>query len=136
MKLLSVKLGVILVIGLIMFGCAGKRVEHWKLFSSTDLYEGFYYVSKSHFLYKGTVLVSVKLEYTKKGMAEEVKEFGKDYKNLSYSLQEWTIDCPGKKHHILSSSQYSVEGNIISTKLAKGRLSESVGKSLSEAICK
>jgi hypothetical protein len=136
MKSLSVKLGVVLIIGMVIIGCAGMREAHWKFLSSTDLYEAFYYVSKSHFLYKGTVLVSVKLEYTKKGIAEHVRAFGKDYENLNYSLQQWEIDCPAKTQRISSSSQYSAEGNIINTKPAKGRLSESLGKRLSEAICK
>jgi hypothetical protein len=136
MKSLPVKLGVVLVIGLAMFGCAGMRGARWKSFSSTDLYEGFYYVSQSHLLYKSNVQqVSVKLEYTKKGIAEYVKEFGKDYENLSYTLQVWEVDCPARKQRILSNRQYSVEGNVINTKPAKGRLSESLGKSLSEAVC-
>jgi hypothetical protein len=143
MKSFLVKLGVVLIIGIVTFGCAGMRRASWKSFSSTDLYEGFYYVTKSHLLYKGTVQVSVKLEYTKKGIAEHVKEFGKDYENLSYSLQSWEVDCRAKKERILSNNRYSVEGNLINTKLAKGRLSGSqgrlsgsLGKSLYEAVCK
>jgi hypothetical protein len=93
-------------------------------------------VSKSHLLYKGTVLVPVKLEYTEKGIAEHIKEFGKGYENLSYSLQSWEVDCRAKKERILSINQYSVEGNILNTKPAKSRLSESLGKSLSETVCK
>jgi len=135
MKSLLGKLGVILI-GFAIFGCAEMRGAHWKFFSSTDLYEGFYYVSKSHLLYKGTVLVSVKLEYTEKGIAEHIKEFGKDYENLSYSLQSWEVDCRGKTERILFNNRYSVEGNLINTKSAKGRLSETIGKSLSETVCK
>ena len=122
--------------GLAIFGCAEMQGGHWKFFSSTDLYEGFYYVSKSHLLYKGTVLVSVKLEYTEKGIAEHIKEFGKDYENLSYSLQSWEVDCRAKTERILFNNRYSVEGNLINTKSAKGRLSESISKSLSETVCK
>lgn len=135
-KSFLVKWGAVLIIGIVTFGCAGMRRESWKSFTSTDLYEGFYYVTKSHLLYKGTVQVAVRVEYTKKGIAEHIKEFGKDYKNLSYSLQEWEVDCPGKKERILSNNRYSVEGNLINAKFAKGRLSESFGKSLSEAVCK
>jgi hypothetical protein len=80
--------------------------------------------------------VSVKLEYTKKGIAEYVKEFGKDYENLSYSLQSWEVDCRARKERILSNNRYSVEGNLINTKSARGRLSQFLGKSLSEAVCK
>ncbi len=136
MKPLSAKLGVILIIGMAIFSCTGMRGGQWKFFRSTELYEGFYYVSRSHFLYKSAVQqVSVKLEYTKKGMAEYVKEFGKDYENLSYALQLWEVDCPARRQRILSNKQYSVEGSIINTKPAKGHLSESLGKSLSEAVC-
>ncbi len=135
MKSLSFKLGVILI-GLSVFTYAEVWGADWKFFISTDLYESFYYVSESHFLYKGTLHVWVKLEYTEKGRAEYVKKFGKDYENLSYSLQEWEINCPAKRKHILSINQYSGEGNILNTKPAKRRFSESFGKSLVEAVCK
>ena len=135
MKSLLVKLGVILI-GLALFGCAGMRGASWKSFISNDLYEGFYYVTKSHLLYKGTVQVEVKLEYKAKGIAEHIKEFGKDYANLSYSLQAWEVDCRAKTERILSNNRYSVEGNLIDIKLPKGSLSQSFGKSLSEVVCK
>jgi hypothetical protein len=133
----SVKLGVILfVIGIATFGCAGMRGDSWKSFSSTDLYEAFYYVTKSHLLYKTTVNVAVKVEYTKKGIAEYIKEFGNDYKNLSSSLQEWEVNCPARNERILFSNQYSAEGNLINSKLDKGPLSQSFANSLFEAVCK
>jgi hypothetical protein len=137
MKSLFVKSGVILI-GLLIFvtGCQSTSGGNWKFLSSTDLYEGFYYVSKSHFLYKGTVRVWIKLEYTEEGIAENVKKFGKDYENLSYSLQPWEIYCPAKKQVILSNNQYSVKGNILNTKPAKRDSSGSLGKSLSEMVCK
>ena len=136
MKSLLIKLEVVLIIGIVTFGCAGMRGARWKSLSSTDLYEGFYYVTKSHLLYKATVLVAVKLEYREKGIAEYIKEFGKDYKNLSYSLQSWEVDCRAKKERISSNNEYSAEGNILNTKPAKGLSSESLGKSLYEAVCK
>jgi len=120
---------------MVIIGCAGVRETRWKLLGSTDLYEAFYYVSKSHLLYKATVLVSVKLEYTEKGVAAYAREFGKEYENLSYSLQLWEVDCRGRTERMSSSSQYSASGNMINTKPAKGRPSESLGKSLSEAVC-
>ena len=136
MKLFSVKTGAILIIGIVTSGCAGMRGDSWRSFISTDLYEGFYYITKSHLLYKGTLSVAVKLEYTDKGIAEYKREFGKGYENLSYSLQSWQVNCPAKKEFILSSDQYSVEGNLINSKLSKGPLLRSVEKSLSEAVCK
>ncbi len=135
MKSLLVNLIIIFIVGMVVFGCAGMREEKWKFLGSTDLYEGFYYVSKSHLLYKGTVRVWIRLEYTEKGVAEYVREFGKDYENLSYSVQLWEIDCPARKEIILSTSQYSVEGNRIGTKSFKGRLSGSISRGLFEAVC-
>jgi hypothetical protein len=135
MKSLSVKLGVILI-GLSIFGCAEMRGAHWKFFSSTDLYEGFYYAEDMTRSHKNTVRVWIKLEYKEKGIAENVKEFGKDYENLSYSLQFWEIDCPTKKQRILSINEYSAEGNILNTKPGKSRLSKSLAESLSKAVCK
>ena len=136
MKSPSVKLGVVLIIGIVTFGCTGMWGTSWTSFSSTDLYEGFYYVTKSHLLYKTTVGVSVKLKYTEKGIAEHIKKFGKDYEKLSYSIQEWEVDCRAKKERILFDDRYSVEGNLMNTNLAKGILSQSLGESLFEAVCK
>ena len=130
------KVGVVLIIGIVTFGCAGMRRTSWKSFISTDLYEGFYYVTKSHLLYKTTVLVAVKLKYTEKGIAEHIKKFGKDYEKLSYSIQEWEVDCRAKKERFLFDDRYSVEGNLMNTNLAKGPLSQSLGESLFEAVCK
>jgi hypothetical protein len=136
MKSLPVKLKVALIFGMVMVGCTGVRGAHWKFFSSTDMYEGFYYEEKMTRSYKDVVKVWIKLEYTEKGIAEHVKAFGKDYENLSYSLQFWEIDCPSKKQRMLSFKQYSAEGNILSTKQEKKRFTESLGKSLSETVCK
>jgi len=134
MKSLSAKVGVILI-GLSIFAYAEVWGADWELLSSTDLYEVFYYVSESHSLYKSTVHVWIKLEYTEKGIAQFVSEFGKDYEKLSYSLEYWEINCPARKPRLLSVKQYSVEGNILNTKLAKNRLSKSLDKSLVAAVC-
>lgn len=136
MKSLLGKVGVILVIGLMVFTYAEVWGADWTFFSSTDLYEVFYYVSDSHLLYKGTVHVWVKLEYTEKGIAEYVKQFGKGYENLSYSLQYWEINCRAKTRRILSVNHYSVKGNILNTKSAKSPFSKSFGDSLFEVVCK
>ncbi len=136
MKSRRVELGLALSIIMVVFGCAAGRAAQWKFLGSTDLYEGYYYVSKSHLLYKSTVEVSVKLEYTEKGIAEYVKDFGKRYETLSYSLQLWEINCSTREHRVLSADQYSTEGNRINGRPAQGRLSESLSKRLLAAVCK
>ena len=143
MKSLSGRLGVILIAGLAIFGCAGTQGTHWRVFNSTDFYEGSYYVegmtrstNKVSRKPKDRVRVSIKLQYTEKGIAEYVKKFGKGYGNLSYSLQFWEIDCVMQKHRILSFHQYSTKGDILNTDKAKDLYSDSVDNSLSKAVCK
>lgn len=144
MKSLLVKLGVTLaVIGLAILVYAESWGADWRFFSSTDSHECFYYADNMTHPSKNIVRVWIKLEYTEKGVMEMVKEFGKHYEPLSYSLQLWEIDCVTKKQNILSIKEYSGEGNMLNTKPQKGGFSNwksiskgSVGESLSKAVCK
>ena len=148
MKSLWGKLGVILI-GLAIFGYGEVWGADWKHFSSTDLYECFYY-AEGMTRYtditggppKNIARVWIKLEYTEKGIDGMVKKFGKEYENLSYSLQLWEIHCSLKKQQILSIKEYSVEGNVLNTKPTKSLSKwksisrEIVGESLYKAVCK
>ena len=150
MKSVPAKRGIILgIIGLFIFGYAEVWGADWKYFSSTDLYKCFYY-AESMTRYtdimgggsRNIVRVWIKLEYTEKGIDGMVKKFGKEYENLSYSLQLWEIHCSLKKQQILSIKEYSVEGNVLNTKPTKSLSKwksisrESVGESLYKAVCK
>jgi hypothetical protein len=144
MKSLLVKSGVFLaVIGLTVLGHAEAWGADWRFFNSTDLYECFYYEDSMTHPSKNMVQLWIKLEYTEKGVTGKVKEFGKHYEPLKYSLQLWEINCATKKDHILLNKDYSVEGNILNTKPPKGGFSSwksipkgSVGESLLKAVCK
>ena len=144
MKSLSVRLGVIsVVIGLAIFGCAEVWGADWRLISSTDSYKCFYDTENITRSSKNIVGVWARLEYTERGVVEMVKEFGKHYENLSYSLELWEINCAEKKHRLLSTTAYSVEGNILYTNQAGSRpppwkiiSRESVEESLYKALCK
>ena len=144
MESLPVRLGVIsVVIGLAIFGCAEAWAEDWRLYAKTDLYECFYNSEDMIRSSEDIVKVWAKLVYTEKGVIEMVKEFGKHYENLSYSLELWEINCAGKKHHLLSITAYSLEGNILYTNQAgvappPWRIisRESVEESLYKAVCK
>jgi hypothetical protein len=143
-KSLSVRLGVIsVVISLTIFGCAEAWAENWRLYAKTDLYECFYDAENIVRSSEDIVEVWAKLVYTERGVVELVKEFGKHYENLSYSLELWEINCAEKKHRLLSTTAYSVEGNILYTNQAGSRpppwkiiSRESVGESLYKAVCK
>jgi len=144
MKSSPFKLGIIvLFIGLTMFGYAEVWGADWRLYTKTDLHEGFYDAENMIHSLRDIVEVWTRLEYTERGVIETVKKFGKHYENLSYSLELWEINCAEKKHRLLSITLYSVEGNILYTNQAGSRpppwkiiLRESVEESLYKAICK
>ena len=143
MKLLF-KFGFPLVmIGLAILSHAKVWGADWRLISSTDSYKCFYDAEDMIRSSEDIVKVWTKLVYTERGIVELVKEFGKHYENLSYSLELLEIDCAEKKHRLLSTTAYSLEGNILYTNQAGSRpppwkiiSRESVEESLYKALCK
>jgi len=142
MKSLLVKLGIALV-GLTIFSHAEAWGSDWKLFAETDLNECFFDAEDTSPSANSIVEVWTKIEYTKKGVTGVVKEFGKHFADLSYSLELWEINCAEKKDRVLSITEYSTEGSILYTKSATGHLPDwkmisraSVDESLYKAVCK
>jgi hypothetical protein len=128
---------------LILFCSVEVWGADWKLFAETDLYECFYDVEDATPSSKNIVEVWTKLEYTKKGVTGVIKEFGKHYADLSYSLELMEINCGEKKDRILSITEYSADGKILYANSVQGRLPawkiihrESVDESLYRAVCK
>jgi hypothetical protein len=142
MKSVSVKLGMVIFVGLSIFAYVEVWGADWKLFAGTDLYKCFYDAEDTTPSSKDIVDVWTKLEYTKKGITGIVKEFGKHYADLSYSLELWEINCAEKKDRILSITEYSTEGRILYANSVQGRLpawkiipKESVDESLYKTVC-
>jgi hypothetical protein len=143
MKSLSVKSGIFILLGLSIFAYVEVRGAVWKLFAETDMYECFYDAEDTTPSSKDIVDVWTKLEYTKKGITGIVKEYGKHYADLSYSLELWEINCAEKRDRILSITEYSREGRILYANSVEGRRPawkiiprKSVDESLYEAVCK
>ncbi len=133
----------VIFIGFALLTYTEARGADWKLFAETDLYECFYDAEDTIPSSKNIVDVWAKLEYTKKGIAGVVKEFGKHYADLSYSLELLEINCPEKKERLLSITEYSEEGKILYANSVQGRLpawkiipNKSVDESLYKAICR
>ena len=110
----SVKLGIpLIMIGFVIFSYAEVWAEDWRLYAKTDLYECFYNAEDTAPSSKNIVDVWTKLEYTEKGITGIVKQFGKHYADLSYSLELWEINCAEKRDRILSITEYSGTDPII-----------------------
>jgi hypothetical protein len=143
-KSISAGFGVIsVVMGLAIFGCVEAGAEDWRLYAKTDLYECFYDAEDIIRSSQDIVKVWTKLEYTDRGVIKMVKEYGKYYKNLSYSLELWEISCAEKRHRLLAITAYSLEGNILYADQAGSRpppwkiiSRESVEESLYKILCK
>ena len=143
MKCLSVKLGVILI-GLIIFGCAEVWAEDWMFYGRNDKYLCFYDMESIRHPSKNIVEVSEKQEYTNKGINFMVSELGKKYENLSHLITLWQISCADKKFRFLSLTYYSKEKRAIYLVLYSSEhgeewspfIKDSLGERLYQAVCK
>ncbi len=142
MKKLSVTLGAILI-GLSIIGNAEVWAKDWRSYAKTDSYECLYDAEDMIGSSQDIVEVWTKSEYTERGVTEMVRQFGKHYGHLNYSLELWEINCAKKKDRLLSIAAYSAEGNILYTDQAGSPLPpwkiiprESVEESLYKALCK
>jgi len=142
MKSLSVKLGVILM-GLGIFGCAGRQAADWKLFAETQADIGIIYYDAANITHpsKDIVRTWVRLVYSKDGVALQVKELGKRYEDLSYTLSLLEVNCAAKKNRVLQSTSYSRDGNVISSNQSQQTewsliIPESIGETLYKTVCK
>ena len=140
MKSLSVKLGVILVIGIVIFGCAGMWGARWRLYDRDDEYIGYYDAEGITHPSKHIVRVWQRWEYTDKGVIEKVKELGKKYENINQTKVLNEINCSEKKWRTLSLIHYSNEGEVISSVSQEGQWDYIVPNSrvgaLYKAVCK
>ena len=143
MKSFSVKAGTILIIGIVVFGCAGKRAPDWRLFAETQAEIGIIYYDAANITHpsKHIVRTWVRLIYSKEGVALQVKELGKRYEDLSYTLILWEVNCVGQKNRVLQSTSYSRDAKIISSNLSQQAEWSSInpgsiGEILYKTVCK
>ncbi len=115
MKLLSVKLGVILVIvGFSMFGYGEVRGKDWKLFKKTE--DAKFYYDKKDITYSPQKIIAkvwVREVYTNKGKMDMINLVGPHYEKLSYSINSFEFDCGAKLIHFLSMTYYSENGDVL-----------------------
>jgi len=113
MKSLLVKLGVIFIIGLALFGYADVRGEDWKLFKKTEDAKFYYDKKDITHLSQKMVKVWIRQVYTKKGKVDMLNLVGPRYENLSHSINSLEFDCGDKKVRFLSMTYYSKNGDVL-----------------------
>ncbi len=142
MKSLFVKLGFILI-GLAIFGCAGKRAADWRLFAETRADIGVIYYDAASITHpsKDIVRTWTRLVYSKDAVALQVKQLGKRYEDLSYTLNLSEVNCATKKNRVLESTSYTGDGKVISSNLSQQTEWSSInpgsiGEILYKTVCK
>ena len=139
-KSLSVKLEVILIIGLAIFGCAEVWAADWKLYDVDGQIIRYYDAEGITRPSKNIARVRVRLEYTDRGVTEMVKKFGKHYENFKLIIALNEINCSDKKIRNLSITHYSTEGKVI-LKASRGSeweyiVPQSAAETLYRFVCK
>ena len=113
----------------------------WKQVRSTNSATLYYDTEEITHPTKDIVKVLTKWAYTEKGIKNAKEIFGENYKNLSYSIKSYEINCKDKTSRILSITDYNKDGSVIpsnsKTNAEWSRISpESVLESLYKMVCK
>jgi hypothetical protein len=113
MKSLLSKLGATLVvIGLVAFAGAEAWAVNWKYYGTNE--EGTYYYDTETLtrVSQSIIRVCVQSIYTEKGVSHWVKEGGKEFQNLDFSLILSEYNCLDRSVRHLRIRFYSKDGKV------------------------
>ena len=113
MKSLSSKLGVILgIIGLALFGYTEGWGVDWKYYGSNDDGSYFYDTESISRLSKNLIEVWVQSAYKEKSISHWVREGGKNFQDLDFSLILFELNCVERSTRYLRIVFYSKNGKV------------------------
>jgi hypothetical protein len=142
-KSISVKVGVILIIGFGIFTYTEVWGADWKLYDSNKLKKSYYNADSITRPSTNIVRVWVRWNFTEKGVMDMVRSAGKKLEKLEYSISLNEINCAEKTNRFLSWIYYDNNGKMIyslsSSKLPTEWLSivpESNADNLYKKLCK
>ncbi len=106
MKSLRCKVGILLVIGFIIFTHAEVWGADWKLLQTN--FQGKYFYDAENITHssENIVGVSLKIIYSEKFKEQE------NLNHLNHTIGLWEINCEEEKICLVSTSHYSREGEI------------------------
>jgi hypothetical protein len=112
----------------------------WKFYRFNDLAESYYDVQSITRPSKNVVRVWERMNFTEKGIMDEVESLGKTFKKLEYSVVLHEINCAEKTVRMLSSTDYDNKGRVIFSDSSPTKwlfiIPGSIGESLYKEICK
>jgi hypothetical protein len=142
MKLITGKLIITVVTGLLVFGYAEVWGANWKFVRMNKGGDNCYYdadsiIRPSEKIVRG----SVKIVYSEKSVKQEIERLGPSYKDLSYIIILWEMNCIEKKAAFLETTTYSKNEQIIKsikvdTLTWASIVPDTIGEDLYKALCK
>jgi len=140
MKSLLVKLGVVILIGLAIFGYAEVWGADWKLYGSSENYYGYYDAQSITRTSKNIVRVWLRSNLTETGVTDAAGKLGKEFENVNYFIILREINCAEKKSQRLSMTYYDNKGRVIHSEGSPGGwefiVPESMFDLLYKEVCK
>lgn len=112
MKSLSVKVGVVLVIGLSIFSYVEVWGTDWKYYGTNE--DGLYFYDTESMTRssKNLIDVWVQSEYSEKSISNWVREGGKGFQDLDFSLILFELNCVERSARYLQIVFYSKNGKV------------------------
>ncbi|MGZ3537488.1 MAG: surface-adhesin E family protein [Methanobacteriaceae archaeon] len=107
-----IKLEVVLIIALVIFGHSELWGFDWKYYGKNEEGSYFYETESMKRLSGKNLRVWVQSIYTEKGISHWVKEGGKEFENLDFSLMLSEFNCMERSIRHLHILFYSKDQNI------------------------
>ena len=132
----------IIIVGLTIFGHAEAWVADWKKFYESDIGEYFYDAQNIDRPSGEIVILYEKNVLTQKGVWGWVQRLGDNFKNLSYTISLWELNCADRRWRWFAIDFYSNEDRIIKSVPAASSTEwniinpESFVEPLYEEVCK
>jgi hypothetical protein len=111
MRSLSIKLGVILI-GFAIFGCGEVWGLDWKYYGTNEDGSYFYDTESMAWSSKNLIEVWVQSAYSEKGISHWVREGGKGFQDLDFSLILLELNCAERSARYLQIVFYSKNGKV------------------------
>jgi hypothetical protein len=113
MKPSFIKVGMILgIIGLAIFGYAEAWGVNWKYYGTNEDGSYFYDTESMTRHPKDLIEVWVQSAYTEKSISHWVREGGKDFQNLDFTLISLELNCVERSARYLRIVFYSKNGKV------------------------
>jgi hypothetical protein len=113
MKSLSMKSGIIVgIIGLVLMGSTEGWGVDWKYYGTNEDGSYFYDTESMNRLSKNLIEVWVQSAYTEKSIAHWVREGGKDFQDLDFTLISLELNCVERSARYLRIVFYSKNGKV------------------------